>query len=69
MLDGGHNGEIVRDCARFQEIYELVTASVVCIISAVPLGMLPWALESDGSLFPKLPVHHKVRTLYAWSNA
>ena len=27
----------------------------------VPLGMRPCALESDGSSFQKLPVHHKVR--------
>ena len=30
---------------------DLVTASVLCHIAAVLLGMLPWALESDGSSF------------------
>ena len=54
--------EIVRDCARILEVDELATASVTCIIAAAPWEMLSCALESDGSLFPKLPVHHKVRT-------
>ena len=34
---------------RLQEIHELVTASVTCIIVAVPFEVLPCALESSAS--------------------